>query len=83
MDRRERILVVPQSILCTEIERYERVTMRDILSVALPGHKTWEIFVTLRDKPSKWGSSAFHVAHFLANTRMSHHSITWEENRML
>ena len=30
IDRRERILVVPQSILCTEIERYARVTVRDI-----------------------------------------------------
>ena len=30
MDRRECILVVPQSILYTKIERYARVTMRDI-----------------------------------------------------
>ena len=29
MNRRERILAIPQSILCTEIERCARVTMRD------------------------------------------------------
>ena len=27
-------------------------------TIPLSGHKTWEFSVTLRDKPSKWGSSA-------------------------